>query len=123
MMKRSLIMMLVCAVTTVQSVAASPLSKAKASAVITAESKSIGQFSPACYPFVVETVTVKGNWAVIALSCHNNPDAFIQAVLRNDRGKWSFACEHGDDVMPASEAMKRCHLTHAQAVSLGFQDP
>lgn len=101
---------------------AATLSKSQANAIVTAASKRAGGFLPQCYPLVTHSVTVRGKWAFVNASCHSNPDAAINAILRETGGKWSYACGHGDDVMYAQKAMKYCGMTHAEALALGFTD-
>jgi hypothetical protein len=63
--------------------------------------------------------TVKGAWAIQSVDCG---PASINVVMRYQSGHWTYACDWGDDVMSADEAVRFCGLTHAQALALGFTD-
>jgi hypothetical protein len=101
---------------------ATTLSKAQASAILTAASEHTGGPTKQCYPLKVWSVNVKGQFAWVSAGCHGGEEAGMNAILRTARGSWKVACILGDDVTFVEKAMRVCSLTRAEAHFLGFRD-
>ena len=69
---------------------------------------------------VADSVRQQGAWAVVAHHCTRNPDASGETVLHYSGAAWAYVCGHGDDVLFADEAAKKCSISLGQAHRLGF---
>ena len=101
---------------------AESLSKAQASAIVTAASEHMGGPTKACYPLKIWSINVRGQFTWVSAGCHGGEESGMNAILRKTRGSWKVACILGDDVTYVPKAMRMCNLTRAEAHAAGFRD-